>query len=70
MMHYPPLDMPGDEDVVEVYVQLGALPPEAALPRHVVRDQEEATLPVRLSRLQHQRRLLDLRRELLQRLYY
>ena len=62
--------MPRDEDVVEVDVQLGALPPEAALPRHVVRDQEEATPPVRLRRLKHQRRLLDLRRELLQRLYY
>ena len=54
MMHYPPLDMPGDEDVVEVYVQLGALPSEAALSRHVVRDQEEATMPVRLGGLQHQ----------------
>ena len=62
--------MPGDEDVVEVDVQLGALPPEAALPRHVVRYQEEATPTVRLRRLKHQRRLLDLRRELLQRLYY
>ena len=54
-----------DEDVVEVDVQLGALPPEAALPRHVVRDQEEATPPVRLRRLQHQRGLLDLTWEIL-----
>ena len=53
--------MPRDEDVVQVDMELGALPPEAPLPRHVVRDEEESSASLRVCGLQHERGLLDLR---------
>ena len=59
---YLPFDVPRDEDVVQVDVELGAPPLEATLSRHVVRDEEEPTPSVRIVRgLQHERGLLHLR---------
>ena len=60
---YLPFDVPRDEDVVQVDVELGAPPLEATLSRHVVRDEEESTpSAVRIVRgLQHERGLLHLR---------